>query len=168
MAASPECLPMSASISVDVQRASDDADIPDDQTIIECLKQALAHCGKPMPLATEVVVRIVNAGEIQALNRKFRQNDKPTNVLSFPADRPAGLPAGEALPLGDIVVCAEILRAEAASQGKPLADHWAHILVHGTLHLLGFDHANDADAAVMEVLEAKILALRGIADPYVG
>ena len=116
--------------------------------------------------AAEVSVRVVDADEMRALNREYRDKDKPTNVLSFPADRIIGMPAGEPVLLGDIVVCASVVHTEAAEQGKSDTDHWAHMLVHGTLHLLGFDHVLDEEAAAMEALETRILASQGIADPY--
>jgi probable rRNA maturation factor len=114
----------------------------------------------------EVSVRVVDAEEIRALNREYRDKDKTTNVLSFPAGPVAGMPEGEPVLLGDIVVCASVVHAEAAEQGKTDTDHWAHMLVHGTLHLLGFDHVLDEDATVMEALETRILVSQGIADPY--
>jgi len=87
-------------------------------------------------------------------------------VLSFPVGAVTGLPADEPEPLGDIVVCAGVVRAEAAAQGKEAADHWAHMLVHGALHLLGYDHDTDAGAAAMESLETQVLSAHGVADPY--
>lgn len=116
----------------------------------------------------EVAVRVVDADEIRTLNRLYRDKDAPTNVLSFPAGEIAGLPADEAVLLGDVVVCAAVVAAEAGQQGKALADHWAHMLVHGTLHLLGFDHEIDAEAAEMEALEVRILASQSVTDPYAG
>ncbi len=114
--------------------------------------------------ATEVAIRIVDADEGQALNRQYRGRDYATNVLSFPADFPPGVE----LPLiGDLVICAPVVAREAADQGKKPADHWAHMTVHGTLHLLGYDHIEDADAEAMEALETRILAGLGIPDPYV-
>lgn len=113
--------------------------------------------------ATEVAIRIVDADEGQALNLQYRGRDYATNVLSFPAD----LPPGVNLPLiGDLVICAPVVAREAAEQGKKPTDHWAHMTVHGTLHLLGYDHMEDAEAEAMEALETRILAGLGIADPY--
>ena len=103
---------------------------------------------------------------MRTLNRDYRGRDKVTNVLSFPAGDIDGLPAGAAQLLGDIVVCAAVVGEEAARQGKAAGDHWAHMLVHGTLHLLGFDHKSAAEAADMEGLEAHILTAQGLADPY--
>jgi probable rRNA maturation factor len=113
--------------------------------------------------ATEVSVRIVDTEEGQALNLQYRGRDYATNVLSFPVE----LPPGVDLPLiGDLVICAPVVAREAAEQGKKPADHWAHLTIHGTLHLLGYDHIDEAEAETMEALETKVLAELGIADPY--
>jgi probable rRNA maturation factor len=113
--------------------------------------------------ATEVSVRIVDTEEGQALNLQYRGRDYATNVLSFPVE----LPPGVDLPLiGDLVICAPVVAREAAEQGKKPADHWAHLTIHGTLHLLGYDHIDEAEAETMEGLETKVLAGLGIADPY--
>ena len=95
----------------------------------------------------------------------YRGKDRETNVLSFPAGDD-GLPPDVARPLGDLVICAPVVLREAGEQGKSVADHWGHLLVHGSLHLLGFDHETDAEASAMEGLEREILAARGVADPY--
>ncbi|MFK2879020.1 rRNA maturation RNase YbeY [Rhodanobacter hydrolyticus] len=113
--------------------------------------------------ATELFIRIVDAGEGRALNRDYRGKDYATNVLSFEAE----LPPGMKLPLiGDMVICAPVVAREAAEQGKRAHDHWAHLTVHGVLHLLGHDHIVEAEAVAMEALETRILAGLGIADPY--
>jgi probable rRNA maturation factor len=111
----------------------------------------------------ELGIRIVGAAEGRALNARWRGRDRPTNVLSFPA-------AASLRPrqLGDLVVCAPVVAREAREQGKALAAHWAHMIVHGTLHLLGFDHVRAADARRMEGRERALLARLGIADPYGG
>ena len=97
------------------------------------------------------------------MNRQYRGKDYATNVLSFPAE----LPRGVTSPLlGDLVVCAPVVAREAREQGKPPRDHYAHLTVHGVLHLLGFDHQNERDATRMETLETRVLAALGIADPY--
>ncbi|MGB5345393.1 MAG: rRNA maturation RNase YbeY [Woeseia sp.] len=114
----------------------------------------------------EITVRLVDRAESRHLNSRYRHRDAETNVLSFPAGEPFELPPEEALPLGDLVLCAPLVAEEAASQRKSSADHWAHLLVHGTLHLLGYDHEADADAASMEALEVAILARHGVANPY--
>jgi probable rRNA maturation factor len=113
--------------------------------------------------ATEMAIRIVDTDEGQALNRQYRGRDYATNVLSFPAE----LPPGVDLPLiGDLVICAPVVAREAAEQGKRPGDHWAHMTIHGTLHLLGYDHIEEAEAETMEGLETRILARLGIPDPY--
>ena len=114
----------------------------------------------------ELAVRVVDAEESRALNRQYRDQDKPTNVLSFPAPPPDGLPEAAGRLLGDVVICAPVVAAEAAEQDKSVAAHWGHMLVHGTLHLLGYDHQTDAEAAAMEALERQILAARSVTDPY--
>jgi probable rRNA maturation factor len=111
----------------------------------------------------EVNIVIVDAIAGRALNKQFRNKNYATNVLSFPYE-PA--PHERSDLLGDIVFCAPVVAREAAEQGKSLRDHYAHLTVHGTLHLLGYDHMNDADAQRMEMLERRILEQFGIADPY--
>ncbi len=111
----------------------------------------------------ELSVRIVDADEGRALNRDYRDKDYATNVLSFPAELPPGVP----LPiLGDLVLCAPVIAREAEEQGKPLKHHYAHMLVHGVLHLLGHDHMDEAEAEAMEAIEREVLAGLGIPDPY--
>jgi len=115
----------------------------------------------------DLAIRLVDAREGRALNRHYRGKDQATNVLSFPAELPEGLPEGVHMPLlGDIVLCAPVVAREAREQGKPLAAHYAHLTVHGVLHLLGWDHEDEKDAEGMEALERGILAGLGIADPY--
>ncbi len=115
----------------------------------------------------EVTIRVVDEAESQALNRRYRDRDSATNVLSFPADRPPGLPVEEAVePLGDVVICAPVVGAEARNQGKHVAAHWAHLVVHGTLHLLGYDHQSGPQAGVMERREVEILERLGYSNPY--
>lgn len=128
---------------------------------------AAALAGARRRAASELSIRLVDADEGRALNRDYRGRDYATNVLSFPADLPEGLPPGIRMPLlGDLVLCAPVVAREAQEQNKPLADHFAHLTVHGTLHLLGWDHANAREAEAMEQLEREILAGLGIADPY--
>lgn len=111
----------------------------------------------------ELVIRIVDREESQSLNSQYRGKTRPTNVLSFPYHGPAEV---ESALLGDLVICAPLVIEEAQAQGKPPQAHWAHLVVHGVLHLLGFDHLNDREAAEMEGLEVEILAHQGIPDPY--
>ncbi len=111
----------------------------------------------------ELAIRIVDADEGRALNRDYRGKDYATNVLSFPAE----LPPGVQLPLlGDLAICAPVVQREALEQGKREKDHWAHLTVHGVLHLLGYDHLADDEAETMEALERRILAGLSIANPY--
>ena len=112
---------------------------------------------------SELAIRIVDTREGRTLNRDYRAKDYATNVLSFPAELPPGL----ALPLlGDLAICAPVVLREAKDQGKPAAHHWAHMTVHGVLHLLGYDHMEETEANRMEALETRILAGMGIPDPY--
>ena len=108
--------------------------------------------------AGEITVRIVGERESRALNREYRGKDKPTNVLSFPYEEPGAL--------GDLVLCAPVVNREAKEQGKTAAAHWAHMVVHGVLHLRGFDHIRAGDAKVMEDRERAILARLSFPDPY--
>jgi probable rRNA maturation factor len=111
----------------------------------------------------ELAIRVVDADEGRTLNRDYRGKNYATNVLSFPAE----LPPGVVLPLiGDLAICAPVVLREAAEQHKSPRDHWAHMTIHGVLHLLGYDHIEDTEAEAMEALETRILARLGIADPY--
>lgn len=144
---------------IDVDCASADSGIPGAPSIRRWVRAALgaAHAG------AELSVRIVDEPEMRALNARYRHKDYPTNVLSFPA----GLPPEVDVPLlGDIVVCAPVVNREATEQHKAPRAHWAHMLVHGTLHLLGHDHERARDAAAMEALETRILAGLKFPDPY--
>jgi probable rRNA maturation factor len=117
----------------------------------------------------EIAVRVVATGESRALNRLWRGKDKPTNVLSFPAPEQSrrGTPRDQSLPLGDLVICAQVVRREAIRDGKPLQAHWAHLVVHGALHLVGYDHeANRRERLRMERREISVLKRFGIGNPY--
>ena len=116
---------------------------------------------------TEVLIRIVDEQESAELNAQYRHKNGATNILSFPFEVPdvAGIECGL---LGDLVICAPVLEREALEQGKTLTDHWAHIVVHGVLHLLGYDHINDDEAEVMEHKETVILQKLNINNPYTG
>lgn len=116
----------------------------------------------------ELAVRIVGPAESRRLNARYRGRNRPTNVLSFPAP-PLPVPrgAGDApVPLGDLVICPDVLRAEAREQGKSLRAHWAHLIVHGVLHLIGYDHVRAEDASRMERREIAVLRRLGFANPY--
>jgi probable rRNA maturation factor len=155
-------------VTADVQVACDDPDIPAVTDIQTWITAAIETSGRQPAGDVDVAVRVVDEEEIQTLNRLYRDKDKTTNVLSFPAGNIDGLPAEVGVQLGDVVVCAAVVAAEAEEQRKAVKDHWAHMIVHGTLHLLGFDHENDAEAIEMEALEGQILASQNVTDPYAG
>lgn len=148
-----------ADLHVEVQYAVEAPELPSEADFRRWVAAALA--GRPGE--AEVVVRIVDDAESTELNGTYRGKHYATNVLSFPFEAPPGV----AMPLlGDLVICAPVVAREAAEQGKAPVDHWAHLVVHGTLHLLGYDHLSDAEAEEMEALEREILARLGIGDPY--
>jgi probable rRNA maturation factor len=151
-----------------VQVACDEPQIPAASDIQTWIATAVERSGRQPAGDVDVAVRIVDADEIRTLNRLYRDKDRSTNVLSFPTGKIDGLPVEAGIQLGDVVVCAAVVAAEAGEQGKALGDHWAHMIVHGTLHLLGFDHENDAEAIEMEALETQILASQNVTDPYAG
>lgn len=153
-------------VEVELQWGVTELALPTQQQCEEWVQASLI--GDLANEANEVTIRIVDAEESQTLNRDYRNIDKPTNVLSFEFEQPPGLvDLGEALPyLGDLVICAEIVEQEAKQQNKTLVEHWAHMIVHGTLHLQGFDHIDDDDAEEMEALEVEIMQGLDFADPY--
>lgn len=138
------------------------AGLPDPERVAAWVRAALAEVPGGAPPG-EVVVRAEEAAEMARLNADFRGKEGPTNVLSFPAELPPG-PWEPAL--GDIVICPEVVAREAREQGKAAEAHWAHMVVHGSLHLLGFDHQEADEAELMEDLERRILAGLGYEDPY--
>jgi len=148
-----------SALRVVVQSGMRDSGAPAVDYLKRCARHALA--GE----AGEVVIRIVGEPESAGLNERFRHKRGPTNVLAFPTgDDP--LPADEPVPLGDIVICAPIVAREAAEQGKTADAHWAHMVVHGCLHLMGYDHIEPDDAEAMEARERELLSGLGIGDPY--
>jgi probable rRNA maturation factor len=155
------------SLQVDIQCATAEP-VPDEDDIRRWIAASLTRtAASPGTVRedAEICVRLVDADEMATLNATYRDRAGPTNVLSFPASLPAGLN----LPLlGDIVICAPVVRKEAVAQHKTLQAHWAHMAVHGTLHLLGYDHIEEEDAAVMEALESAILAELHYPCPYRG
>ena len=154
---------MAVEPDVSVTYATARKGVPSSASFRKWVTAALADRDAP----AEMAIRIVGADEGRELNRTYRGKDYATNVLSFPAESPEGLPEDVELPLlGDLVICADVVAREVAEQGKRPADHWAHLVVHGTLHLLGWDHEADDEAEAMEAREREILAGLGIADPY--
>lgn len=149
-------------MNIDVEIACAANDLPTEADFCRWAEAAIAAS---QLAGGDIAIRLVETAEIQQLNRDYRQQDKPTNVLSFPFDMPAGV-AGLAPILGDLAICAAVVAREAAEQHKPLPAHWAHMVVHGTLHLLGYDHIDDAEAETMEALEIAILAQLGFDNPY--
>ena len=160
--------PSQIKLSVDIQVATTTEsgdEPPEPESMKRWLRAALA---RQLPAdesrELELSVRLVDREEGRTLNKHYRGKDKPTNVLSFPSDLPPDLPFRH---LGDIVICAPVIAEEAREQGKTREAHWAHMLVHGVLHLLGHDHVEEEEAELMEGLEIQILASLGFANPYV-
>lgn len=145
---------------VDIQNVCESQTLPTTELFQQWVDIALANVTEQL---YELTIRIVNAEESQLLNKQYRKKDKPTNVLSFPFEVPEGITLNL---LGDLVICASVVEQEAKEQNKALFDHWAHMIIHGCLHLLGYDHINDTDADEMETLEIKILAKLSISNPY--
>lgn len=151
---------------IEIQLVADDADEPPEpDTLTAWAHAALAAVDRADAMIT---IRVVGAAEGGALNRDYRGRDHPTNVLSFPFGElpPEGIAELGAPYLGDLAICAPVVQREAAEQGKPAAAHWAHMVVHGVLHLAGYDHHDDAEAGAMEARERDILAELGFPDPY--
>lgn len=151
-------------MTVEVQIATRAKGVPPPGQLVAWAQAALdADKGST---GTELTVRVVGRPEGARLNRDYRGIDRPTNVLSFPFDDQPG-PEGERLGLlGDVVICAPVVRTEAGQQGKALTAHYAHLVIHGVLHLRGFDHQDEAEAAVMESLESTLVTGLGFPDPY--
>ena len=129
----------------------------------EQIEQWATAAVKPQSDEVEMTVRIVDEAESHALNLNYRGKDRPTNVLSFPFECPDEV---ELPLLGDLVICRQVVEREAQEQDKPLMAHWAHMVVHGSLHLLGYDHIEDDEAEEMESMETQIMTGMGFADPY--
>mgnify|MGYP001550281335 CR=1 FL=1 len=145
--------------SVAVQYAVSAEGVPPEDTLREWAMQALPNDRK----GAEVTIRVVDEAEITALNREYRGKEGATNVLSFPYE---AMPGIETALLGDVVICAPVVAMESVAQQKPLEAHWAHMVVHGMLHLLGYDHQKDSEARDMEDRETQLLARLGYANPY--
>lgn len=146
-------------LAVDVQLATKGGRLPARQQLVRWARAAWRDLARD----AEVVVRVTDEAESRRLNHDYRGKDGPTNVLSFPFEPPPGVNLQH---LGDLVICAPVVEREAQEQGKAAEAHWAHMLVHGMLHLQGFDHETDADAAEMEALETEILTGLGYPAPY--
>lgn len=149
-----------AHLELDLQIATEATQsLPSEADFRLWVEKALPTLGEEF----EVTIRIVDEEESHALNHEYRGQDKPTNVLSFPFEAPPGL---ELPLLGDLVICTQIVEKEAKEQDKELLHHWAHMTIHGILHLRGYDHINDDEADEMELIETQLLASLSISDPY--
>jgi probable rRNA maturation factor len=146
---------------IEIQRIFETDSQPNDVQLELWVNTALAGLDEDF----EVVIRIVDEIESAQLNETYRHKPGATNILSFPFEAPEGVDLDLSL-LGDLVICASVLEREAAEQNKPLHNHWAHIVIHGTLHLLGYDHIDDADAEEMETKEIELLQTLSIPNPY--
>jgi probable rRNA maturation factor len=145
---------------IDIQRVFESEGQPDEAQIQAWVDAALEDVNQD----TEMVIRIVDEAESAQLNEQYRHKKGPTNILSFPFEVPDGI---ELNLLGDLVICAPVVAREASEQHKPLGHHWAHIVVHGVLHLLGYDHIDDDEAELMEGKEIEILKKLNINNPYI-
>jgi len=146
-------------ILLDLQLACDDVYLPTQTQFQLWVDSALNRFQKDF----ELTIRLVEIQESQQLNLQYREKDKPTNVLSFPFDVPDGI---ELNLLGDLVICTDVVTREAKEQHKEPHNHWAHMVIHGCLHLLGYDHIDESEATEMEALEIEILKELEISDPY--
>ncbi len=142
-----------------IQSATSAADLPDEADFTRWVKLVLEKHER----SGEVVIRLVDEAESAELNQTYRHKKGPTNILSFPFDAPVET---ESELLGDLLICAPVVLQEASQQGKPARHHWAHIVIHGVLHLLGYDHIDEADARRMETLEINLLKTLNIPNPY--
>ena len=156
---------------LEIQNTIESKNIPSEQNISLWVEKALELSGSTNN-DPELTIRIVSLEESQQINSDYRGKDKPTNVLSFSFEIPEGLPA-EALVsenmnniLGDLAICEDVVIQEAKEQNKAIENHWAHMVIHGVLHLLGYDHISESDAGIMESLEVKILSNFAIVSPY--
>ena len=150
---------------IDLQIASENSEgLPTLEQFTYWVETALAFEAQTEDFTeSEMTIRIVDEEESQTLNREYRGKDYPTNVLSFPFEVPEGI---ELPLLGDLVICRQVMEREAKEQQISLASHWAHLAVHGTLHLLGYDHIEEAEAEEIEGLETQIMQKLGFEDPY--
>ncbi|WOH37742.1 rRNA maturation RNase YbeY [Thalassotalea fonticola] len=152
--------PNAAIITVDLQVVCNNVQLPTLSQLQLWADTAL----KPYNKNFELTIRLVDREESQQLNHQYRDKDKPTNVLSFPFEVPPGI---ELDLLGDLVICADVVEFEAKDQNKELFSHWAHMIIHGCLHLLGYDHITQDEAKEMEAIEIGLMAQLGYSDPYI-
>ncbi|KGK01016.1 rRNA maturation RNase YbeY [Thalassotalea sp. ND16A] len=149
-----------STITVDLQIACDNKQLPTSEQFQLWAETAL----QPYEKSFELTIRVVEQSESQQLNHQYRGKDKSTNVLSFPFEVPEGI---ELDLLGDLIVCADVVEFEAKDQNKEVFAHWAHMIIHGCLHLLGYDHITSDEADEMEAIEIRLLAELGHSDPYI-
>ncbi|WP_342656326.1 rRNA maturation RNase YbeY [Pantoea sp. RSPAM1] len=148
-------------VILDLQLACEQTDnLPTESQFQRWLEAAVT----PFQPESEVTIRLVDESESHELNLTYRGKDKPTNVLSFPFEAPPGI---ELPLLGDLIICRQVVEQEALEQGKTPEAHWAHMVIHGTLHLLGYDHIEDSEAEEMEGIETEIMLALGYPDPYI-
>lgn len=151
--------PSAIKLDLELQIAIDNSELPSQESfelwVLTALRDNMSEA--------ELTIRIVDEAESQSLNSTYRGKDKPTNVLSFPFEAPAEID----IPLlGDLIICAPVVECEAKQQGKTLQAHWAHMVVHGCLHLLGYDHINDTEAEEMESIETQLIESLSYTNPY--
>lgn len=144
---------------LDIQIATESSDYPSEQQFQRWVDTVLADPSQD----SEIVIRLVDEAEMAELNQQYRHKSGPTNILSFPFEAPAGMTLDL---LGDLVICVPLITQEARQQHKLPEHHWAHITIHGSLHLLGYDHIEETEAEEMEALEIKFLNVLNIANPY--
>lgn len=151
---------------IDLQIVSENTEnLPSEAQFTQWVQRALAHEAQTEDFPeSEMTIRIVDEAESHELNLNYRGKDKPTNVLSFPFEVPEGI---ELPLLGDLIICRQVVEKEAEEQQISLESHWAHLAIHGTLHLLGYDHIEDDEAEEMEGLETEIMQSLGYEDPYI-
>ena len=157
-----------STLDIDITREAGDwaRALPGAEELARCAVEAAVKQVGGVPAHAEVSVLLTDDAHQQVLNREWRGKDKPTNVLSFPGDDAGGVPEGVPVLLGDIAIAFETTQREAQDQEKSLSDHFCHLVVHGMLHVLGFDHETEEQADEMEPLEIEVLAGLGIASPY--
>lgn len=157
---------VASSLSVELQIATDDADLPPQAEVARWVRAAAVAADKRVPGRGSITVRFVGREEITALNRTYRGQTGATNVLAFPGPTPAAPIPDDEREVGDVVICLPLIYQEAAERNTAATAHLAHLVVHGTLHLLGFEHDDESDARQMEDLETGVLQQLGFSDPY--